>query len=298
MQSLASRLMPAVIRRRGAKKIFSTAEATLAHVAALALRPTSYAPPAALDKTVKLSVRTIDGWPVYTVDPGTTVPDRRALYAHGGAWIREITPMHWDLIADLAASTNTRFIVPIFPGAPRGTAATVVKFFTDRATELLAEVGAARTTLIGDSAGGTIALATVMHLRDRGIAVPHRTLLISPALDLSFTDPALSEIAPRDPWLAIPGPTVAAQLWRGELAIDHPMVSPMNGDLTGLGRITLFSGTRDIMNADARRLVRLARAAGVPLDYHEVPEMLHVYPLLRTPEARAARSIMKAALNS
>lgn len=298
MQSLASRWMPVVIRRRGAKKIFATAEATLAHVAALAVRPTSYAPPPELDQTVRLSVRTIDGWPVYTVDPRTTVPDRRALYAHGGAWIREITAMHWDLIADLAASTSTRFVVPIFPGAPRGTAATVVKFFTERATELLAEVGAARTTLIGDSAGGTIALATALQLRDRGVTAPHRTVLISPALDLSFTDPAMAEIAPRDPWLAIPGPAAAAQLWRGELAIDDPMVSPMNGYLTGLARITLFSGTRDIMNADARRFVPLARAAGVSLDYHEVPEMLHVYPLLKTPEAKAARAIMKAALNS
>ncbi len=296
MQSLTSRFMPALIRHRGARNIFSTAEATLAHVAALQLRPTSYAPPPDLDRTVELSVHTLKGWPVYDVNPRQRAPSGRALYAHGGAWIREITAAHWDLIADLVASTNTRFIVPIFPGAPTGTAATVVPFFTDLAAELLAEVGPPNVTLIGDSAGGTIALATAQQLRDRGLPAPHRTILISPALDLSFTDPALVRIAPRDPWLAIDGPKAAAELWRGGLPIEDPMVSPMNGDLTGLAPITLFSGTRDIMNADARRFIQLASDAGLPVDYHEAAEMLHVYPLLPTPEARRARAVMKAVL--
>ena len=52
------------------------------------------------------------------------------------------------------------------------------------------------------------------------------------------------------------------------------------------------------MNADARRLVALAAAAGLEVDYHEVPQMLHDFPLLPIPEARKARMIIKAVLNS
>ena len=80
------------------------------------------------------------------------------------------------------------------------------------------------------------------------------------------------------------------------VALDHPLVSPLCGDLNGLAPITLFSGTRDVLNCDARRYVRKAADAHLPLDYHEAPEMLHDYPLLRIPEAREAQAVMERVL--
>lgn len=298
MPSLASKAMPALFALRGYKKIFSSAAATLAQVAELQLRPDSYAPPKKLDRTVSLSVRRVNGWPVYEVSPHGTIPLRRAMYFHGGAWIYEITSHHWNLVAELAATTATRFTVPIYPLAPAGTAAAVVPAVTDLAAELLTEVGPERTTIMGDSAGGAITLAVALQLRERGLPAPHHTVLISPALDLSLTDPAIDEIASRDPFLAKPGMQAAAELWRGDLPIDDPMVSPIHGDLTGLAPITLFSGTHDILNVDARRLVRLAKAANVPLNYQVAPQMIHVYPLLPIPEAKQARTVMKSVLTS
>jgi acetyl esterase/lipase len=296
MPSLSARTIAAIIRLRRSKKAFSSAGAILAEVAALQIRPESCAPPKKLDKTVGFSVRTVKCWPVYTVTPRGAATRRRALYSHGGSWFHEIKPIHWDLIAKLAAATRTQFTVPIFPPVPAGTAATVIPAIADMAAELVAEVGADCVTIMGDSAGGTITLAVAMQLRDRGLPAPHGTLLISPALDLAFTDPAIARIAPSDPWLAAAGLRAAAQLWRGELPLDDPLVSPIHGDLTGLAPITLFSGTHDIINADARSLVRKARAADFPLDYHEAPGMLHVYPLLPVPEANAARAVMEKAL--
>jgi len=297
MPSLTAKAMAVIIGLRGSKKIFSSAEATLAQVAELQIRPESYAPPKKLDKTVDLSVRTVKGWPVYTVTPRGAATKRRALYSHGGTWFHEIISLHWNLIAKLAASTKTQFTVPIYPLAPAGTAATVIPAITDMVAELVAEVGAENVTIIGDSAGGTITLAVAMQLRERGVPAPHQTILISPALDLAFTDPAIAQIAPSDPWLAAPGPQAAAQLWRGELPINDPMVSPIHGDLSGLAPITLFSGTHDIVNADAKSLVRKAKAVDFPLDYHEAPGLLHVYPLMPTPEANAARAVMEKVLH-
>lgn len=62
--------------------------------------------------------------------------------------------------------------------------------------------------------------------------------------------------------------------------------------------ITLFSGTHDIINAGARSLARKARAADFPLDHHEAPGMLHVYPLPPIPEGAAARAVMEEILTS
>ena len=122
-------------------------------------------------------------------------------------------------------------------------------------------------------------------------------MLISPVIDMSFTDPVIYQILPRDPWLDVPGPRAVAEKWRGGLPIEHPMVSPVHGSLAGIGRIALFSGTRDITHADARTLVRMARADGHPLDFHQRANMLHVYPLLPIPEGAEARRAIAAVLD-
>ena len=70
------------------------------------------------------------------------------------------------------------------------------------------------------------------------------------------------------------------------------MGEPADGDPTGLGPITLFTGTRDILNVDARRFRSLASAAGMPLDFHQEREMIHVYPLLPIPEGKKARTFL------
>ena len=153
MSSLASKAMPVVLRLRGTKKTYSTAQATRDEVAALVKRPKSFNPPFDLDRDVDLSVREVGGWRVYEVTPKGSVPTRRALYLHGGAYIHEIISGMWSLVAKTAVATSTRFTVPIYPLAPLGVAEHIVPAATDLAAEILGEVGADRTALLGDSAG-------------------------------------------------------------------------------------------------------------------------------------------------
>lgn len=296
MQSLASRLLPLAITLRGSKRRFSSAELTRRQIARLQLNPARFTPPQHLFRGLDVTVRTTSGWPVYEITPRGTDSRRRALYLHGGSYVYEIVPQHWKLIADLARSTDTRFIVPIYPLAPSATASTIVPAVADLVEGLIGDVGVDGTSIVGDSAGGGMALAVAMQLRDRGVPGLHATVLISPWLDISGTDPALAVVAPRDPWLAIPGSHAAGEIYRGELSESDPMVSPIHGDLAGLGPVTMFSGTRDILNADARRFVLLAGAAGLNVEYHEQPEMIHVYPLLPIPEAKTARAAIRAAI--
>ena len=62
--------------------------------------------------------------------------------------------------------------------------------------------------------------------------------------------------------------------------------------LTGLGPLTVFSGIRDILQPDIRLLIDKARTAGIDVDYHEQPGLVHVYPLTPTPEGRDALAIL------
>ena len=285
--SILGRLMPVIIGLRGSKKLFSSAERTLARVAKHRLRPKRFSPPKSLRE---VSVRFDSGWPVY--DVGSPQAPRRAIYLHGGANIYEIAPQHWSLVAELAPATSALVSVPIYPLAPQGTAAVLVEVAADLVTAMIREVGAERVTILGDSAGGGMALATAMVLRDRG-EPPVRVTMIAPSLDLSLSDPRVIETATIDPWLDIPGASAAAELYRGDLAVEDPRVSSLNGSLEGLGALQVFTGTLDMLNEDARRLRAKAAESGHELEFHEVAGMIHVYPLLPIPEARVARSAIR-----
>ena len=298
MSSLASKAMPILLALRGTKKTYSTARATRDEVAGLLLRPKSFNPPSRLDRHVDLSVRQAGGWRVYEVTPKGSAPARRALYLHGGAYIHQIIPSMWSLVAKTAVATSTRFTVPIYPLAPRGVAEHVVPAATDLAAEIIGEAGPDHTALMGDSAGGGMTLAVALQLRDRGLAAPYRTVLISPWLDVTLTAPDIPALAAKDHELAPAGLAAAGELYRGELPAEDPRVSPINGDCSGLGPITLVSGTHDILNSDAKRFVPLAREAGVSIDYHEAPDMLHEYPLLPIPEAKQAQRTITEALTT
>jgi acetyl esterase/lipase len=149
-----------------------------------------------------------------------------------------------------------------------------------------------RALVAGDSAGGQIALSAAMLLRDRDDVRPERSILISPALDLTFANPRIAVVQPTDPWLGVEGGRVLAEHWRGDLPLTDPLVSPLFGALEGLGPISVHTGTRDIMNPDARLLVDRLRAAGGDVTLHEEEGQLHVYPLLPTTEGRVGRRVL------
>lgn len=296
MASILAKLAPLVITLRGSKWRFSRADRTLRQIERLQHHPAPFEPPGSLTTTVNVERRDVTNWPVYTLAPRDAASQRRALYLHGGCYVFQIDRIHWVVAAKLAVETGATVTVPIMPLAPRDTAVNIVPAMADVAEQLIAEVGAANVSVIGDSSGGGMALAVAQVLRDRGHGPLGATILISPWLDISGTDPRLAEIAPRDPWLAVPGTHAAGALYRGDLDESDPLVSPLHGNLTGLGPITMFSGTRDILNADATRLVALAAAAGVSLEYHEGEGMIHNYPILPMPEGDAARAQIVAAM--
>lgn len=288
MASLLSRLAPLVITLRGSKRQFRSVKRTLAAVERAREHPRPFEPKP--HDGVVFERGDFAGWPVFEVRPRDARLGRRAVYLHGGVYAFEIDPVHWRFLARLAVESGTTFVVPIMPLSPVGTASTVVPVVAD----LVESSGA--TAILGDSSGGGMALAVAMLLRDRGRPALDATVLIAPWLDISGTDPRLKQIEPSDPWLAVEGTRAAGALYRAELPVESPLVSPIHGSLEGLGPIILFSGTRDILNADAHRLVARAAESGHPLEFHEGAGMIHNYPILPMPEGEAARAIIARAL--
>ncbi|PVW06703.1 esterase [Microbacterium sp. Gd 4-13] len=278
MATVPAPLVPIVLRMLRANRTFVTADGARRRVRQRELRPSAYGPPPRLRADLRVEVEHVD-WPVYTVAPRDREPSGGVVYVHGGGWVNEIVAQHWQLIAQLAAESGVAVTVPIYPLVPFGTASTAHDGVVALVKRSVSRYGT--TMLAGDSAGGQIALSAAQTLRDAGVAVAG-SILISPALDLTWSNPRIPEVQPSDPWLATPGGRVLADLWRGDRALTDPVVSPLFGEMRGLAPITLFTGTRDVLNPDAHLLVDAATAAGVDIDLHEAQGHVHVYPLLPT----------------
>lgn len=290
--SLWSRLLDALIRVIGRKRQWASASTVHARVRRLARRPASHRP-TGIGRGARATLRAAEGWPVYHVEPGRDGGARHhVVFLHGGGYINEIVRTHWRFVDHLTARAHAHCIVPIYPLAPRGTAADVVPATGRLLRETVATHGAENVTVIGNSAGGGLALAATQWLRDAGFSRPKGLILISPALDAQMDYSEQVAIAADDVMQDIPGLTEAMRLYAGDLDVTHPFVSPLNGNLRDLPAMTVFTSTFDLFYPDSIALSHKAARAGVPVEMYVRSGLPHNYALLPTPEGREARDII------
>jgi len=252
--------------------------------------PPTYAPPTRLSLRVNVVAGiTPDGWPVYEMARRDGRTSGHLVFLHGGAYFRELRTWHWWFVERLVRQTALTVLVPIYPLAPVGTADVVVPAVVGLLRDVLRFPGRP-VFLAGDSAGAGMALAVAQDLARSDARALAGLVLISPWVDVSCDDPGIAARAHLDPWLQAPGLREAGDAYRGGLPADHPWVSPILGHLSDLPPMLIISGTHDILNADAHRLVDGVVMASGDVELVEGPGLIHDYPLLPTPEGRAARA--------
>jgi epsilon-lactone hydrolase len=253
-------------------------------------------PPATLRRRHAVSTRRVDGFDCHTVAPREGTAVRAVVYLHGGAYISEISPQHWTLISRMA-DAGVRVEVPSYGLAPQHTYRDAYPFLTEVYRQLQRETAASDISVVGDSAGGGLALGLTQLLGGAGLPQPGRLVLIAPWLDLTLSNPDLPAVEARDPWLSTAGLHEAASAWAGGDDPTDPRLSPMNGPLAGLPPTDLYVGTRDICLPDALLLADRAAAAGARLRLVTCEGAVHVYPLVPVPEGRAAAREIVASMS-
>jgi epsilon-lactone hydrolase len=157
------------------------------------------------------------------------------------------------------------------------------------------DLSAASLALAGDSAGGELALALLVALRDAGEELPAAAVLMSPAADLTGSGASMTDREGEDPIFT---PGALRQLSSGYLAgadPETPLASPLFAPLTGLPPLLIQVGTAELLLSDSERLAAAAAKAGVDVTLEVGEGLPHVYQtMLGTPEAaRATEQIGK-----
>ena len=246
-------------------------------------------PPRRLVRGLDVSRSEFGEMPVWTIRSATAdrCTSNRVVCLHGGGYIHEATLTHWGDYATLARDTGASICVPIYPVAPEGSAAMVVPRIADLILTLIADHGADAVSVYGDSAGGGLALAATQELVRRGTPTPAGMVLISPWLDVTMTDPGISDID--DPALSRAMLTESGRQWAGALDPAHPWVSPLFGSLAGLPPTTVYSGSLDMLRVDAIRLRANAIAEGADIAVVLRNGLIHDWAMSPLPEAVAVR---------
>lgn len=254
-------------------------------------------PPFFLTHGLHVQRSDFEGTPVWTLRPASST-EKVIIGLHGGAYVAEASLFHWWTYTDMARDTGATVVVPLYPLLPEGNAAEVVPDTADFISAMISQHGAENVSVIGDSAGGGLALAATQELVRRGSPVPSRMVLLAPWLDATVSDPRSAAIDGDDPLLDVPSLQGDGREWAGSLGADHPYASPLNGSLDGLPPTTVFSGSLDLLTPDSLRLRQRTIDEGLTnfsFDFRN--GMIHDWPIFAfLPDAIGVRPAINRAL--
>jgi epsilon-lactone hydrolase len=203
---------------------------------------------------------------------------RHILYLHGGGYVIGSLDSHRSMATHLAAAAAADVLLLDYRRAPEAPFPAALEDAV-LAYGWLLECGAdpARTVVAGDSAGGGLTVATLLALRDRGIALPAAGVCLSPWTDLACTAESITTRAAADPMVR----SVDLERWASTYLAGadprDPLASPLYADLAGLPPLLVHVGGREVLHDDATRLAERARAAGVETELLVEDEMIHVW---------------------
>jgi len=228
---------------------------------------------------VRVAERTLGGRPALALDPayGATI-DNALLYLHGGGYVVGAPSTHAALAAGLARRAGVRAVLPDYRLAPEHPFPAAVEDALAAYREVVAEVGGAdRVVLAGDSAGGGLAIATVLAARDAGLPAPAAIAVLSPWVDLTGSGESMRTRRGIDPIFQPSDIEGYAVQYLGDGDRRAPLASPLFADMHGLPPLLVQVGGNELLLDDAVRLASRAAAGDVDVTLRVRAGVPHVF---------------------
>ena len=222
--------------------------------------------------------------------------DRHVLYLHGGAYVTGSAAIYRHFTWRIAAALRASVLVVDYRLAPEHPFPAALDDAVAAYRWLLAQgVAPRQIAIMGDSAGGGLALATLLRLRDEGLPLPAVAVALSPWTDLAMTGASYARNARADPMIDVAVVPHLVRLYLGGADPRHPHASPLYGDPTGLPPTLFQIGSDEILHDDAVRMAERMRAAGCHAELEVWPRMPHVWHLFAPLVPEAQRAIARIA---
>ncbi len=204
--------------------------------------------------------------------PAGARPGAALLYLHGGGFVGGSCASHRHLASAIALAANVDTLLLDYHLAPEHPYP-AAEHDAAAAYRWLLDQGISAPAIAGDSAGGGLAVATLLRARDSGWTLPSRAALLSPWLDLDLEGDSITRLAATDPTLRADQLARFAALYRSDKA--PPRV--LDADFTGLPPMLIQVGAEEILLDNSVRLARKLDAAGAMPALEIWPELFHVW---------------------
>jgi monoterpene epsilon-lactone hydrolase len=257
------------------------------------LRELLSAQPLPADVTVTEAV--LGGVPTAEITVDGVEPRHVVLYFHGGVYVMGDAALAADLASQVGRRTEAKVISVDYRLAPEHPYPAAVDDAL-AAYEALLENGVAPSDLAfaGESAGGALAVATLVNARDHGLPLPAAAFAMSPYADLTLAGMTMDTRSEVDPLLSRDALQARVADYAAGQDAALGLISPVFADLSGLPPLIIQAGSHEVLLDDAVRLARQAATADVEVTLDITPQVPHVfqayYPILDDASAALDRA--------
>ena len=222
-------------------------------------------------------------------------PARCIYYLHGGGYVIGNVNTHRVLAYDLSKASGARVLSMDYGLAPEHPFPAGLEDAVSGYQWLLASgVQPEHAVIAGDSAGGGLAVATLLALRDRGVALPAAAVCFSPWVDLLGEGASMTTRADADPMVQKDALLFYSDLYMAGGDPKDPLASPLYADLAGLPPTLIQVGDAETLLDDSTRLAAQMKAAGVEVELEVWDKMIHVWQLFAPILSEGREAVAKA----
>jgi acetyl esterase/lipase len=229
---------------------------------------------------VKVETVIANGVPAEFTSTDQADPACVVIFLHGGGYVSGSLTSHRHMVAQLGRDARARTLAVGYRLAPEHPFPAALDDALAAYRFVLAQgIAPKKIALCGESAGGGLAVAAMVRLRDYGLPLPACAWLSSPWTDLSQSGTTMQTKDAVDPLIHKAYLDQLAVAYLGGVPADNPLVSPLHADLRGLPPFFIDVGSDETLLGDATRLAEVAGAAGVRVTLNIWPDMIHAFPL-------------------
>jgi acetyl esterase/lipase len=185
---------------------------------------------------------------IWTFDGNTTL----VYYLHGGAFVLGLNSLYYSMIGRLAKISKAKIVAPDYPLPPEHNVNEIHEWVKSSYIETIAKHNPNNIIIMGDSAGGNLAIALADWIMTSELRKPSNLILLSPWVDLELKNPKL-EANPSEQLLDKKDIQKAAIRFANGLDLKEPLISPLYHNNLKLPKTTMFSGDLDLLHDDIVR---------------------------------------------
>jgi acetyl esterase/lipase len=231
-----------------------------------------------LPANVTVTAAALGGVPTAEITVDGIEPRHVVLYFHGGVYVMGDAFLAADLASQVGRRTRARVISVDYRLAPEHPFPAAVEDALS-AYEALLHNGTAPSDIAfaGESAGGGLAIATLVNARDHGLPLPTAAFVMSPYADLTLGGGTMDTKREADPLLSPEALRARVGDYTSGQDAALGLISPIFADLSGLPPLIIQAGTHEVLLDDAFRLARQAATADVEVTLDITPGVPHVF---------------------